>query len=65
MQADAQDTYLLAAYADFLLERGRAQDVLRLLGTRTQADALLLRHALGNPVQDTQFQFGPIPFCVF
>ncbi|WP_036244832.1 hypothetical protein [Massilia sp. BSC265] len=46
LQADAQDTYLLAAYADFLLERGRAQDVLRLLGTRTQADALLLRHAL-------------------
>jgi Tfp pilus assembly protein PilF len=46
LQADPQDTYLLAAYADFLLERGRAQDVLRLLGTRTQADALLLRHAL-------------------
>lgn len=46
LQADAHDTYLLAAYADFLLERGRAQDVLRLLGTRTQADALLLRHAL-------------------
>lgn len=46
LQADPRDTYLLAAYADFLLERGRAQDVLRLLGTRTQADALLLRHAL-------------------
>lgn len=46
LQADPQDAYLLAAYADFLLERGRAQDVLRLLGTRTQADALLLRHAL-------------------
>lgn len=46
LQADPQDSYLLAAYADFLLERGRPQDVLRLLGTRTQADALLLRHAL-------------------
>ncbi|RZA32313.1 MAG: hypothetical protein EOP92_26670 [Lysobacteraceae bacterium] len=46
LQADPQDTYLLAAYADFLLERGRARDVLRLLATRTQADALLLRHAL-------------------
>jgi Tfp pilus assembly protein PilF len=46
LQIDQQDTYLLAAYADFLLERGRAQDVVRLLGTRTQADALLLRHAL-------------------
>ncbi|CAN7224682.1 hypothetical protein [Massilia sp. LjRoot122] len=46
LNIDQQDTYLLAAYADFLLERGRAQDVVRLLGTRTQADALLLRHAL-------------------
>ena len=59
LAADPQDSYLLAAYADFLLERGRAQDVLRLLGTRTQADALLLRHALalsalGAPEAATQ-----------
>ena len=46
LAADAQDAYLLAAYADFLLERGRAREVARLLETRTQADSLLLRHAL-------------------
>lgn len=43
---DPQDSYLLAAYADFLLERGRPREVLTLLDGRTQADALLLRHAL-------------------
>ncbi len=46
LAADPQDAYLLAAYADFLLERGRAREVLPLLAARTQADALLLRHAL-------------------
>jgi Tfp pilus assembly protein PilF len=46
LAADPQDAYLLAAYADFLLERGRARDVLPLVQARTQADALLLRHAL-------------------
>lgn len=54
LRADPEDSYLLAAYADFLLDRGRPQDVLRLLETRTAADALLLRHAialqaLGSP----------------
>ncbi len=44
--ADPEDAYLLAAYADFLLERGRAREVLPLLAKRTGADALLLRHAL-------------------
>lgn len=46
LAADPQDSYLLAAYADFLLERGRAKDVLPLLAERTQADALLLRYAI-------------------
>lgn len=46
LRADPQDSYLLAAYADFLLERGRPREVLPLLEGRTQADALLLRHAL-------------------
>jgi Tfp pilus assembly protein PilF len=46
LAADPQDSYLLAAYADFLLERGRAPDVLRLLGSQPEADALLLRHAI-------------------
>jgi len=43
---DPHDSYLLAAYADFLLERGRPREVVALLAERTQADALLLRHAL-------------------
>ena len=47
------DVYLLAAYADFLLARGRAAQVLTLLGTprpgaqdAARADVLLLRLAL-------------------
>ncbi|MFC5480002.1 hypothetical protein [Massilia suwonensis] len=43
---DPQDSYLLAAYADFLLERGRAPEVITLLKDKTQADALLLRQAI-------------------
>jgi Tfp pilus assembly protein PilF len=43
---DAQDAYLLGAYADFLLERGRAKDVQRLLAEHIAADALLLRYAI-------------------
>ncbi len=40
------DVYLLSAYADFLLGRGRAADVLTLLKDRGRADVLLLRLAL-------------------
>ncbi len=40
------DVYLLSAYADFLLDRGRAADVLALLDGRGRADVLLLRLAL-------------------
>jgi hypothetical protein len=40
------DVYLLAAYADFLLDRGRAPEVLALLQGRGRADVLLLRLAL-------------------
>ena len=43
---DAADSYLLGAYADFLLERGRAPEVIALLKDKTQADALLLRYAI-------------------
>lgn len=43
---DLKDVYLLAAYADFLLDRGRAPDVLVLLKDRGRADVLLLRLAL-------------------
>lgn len=40
------DVYLQAAYADFLLDRGRPAEVLALLKGRGQADVLLLRLAL-------------------
>lgn len=41
-----EDVYLRAAYADFLLDRGRAAEVLTLLQGRGRADVLLLRQAL-------------------
>jgi Tfp pilus assembly protein PilF len=40
------DVYLQAAYADFLLDRGRAAEVLLLLKDGARADVLLLRLAL-------------------
>ncbi len=48
------DVYLLAAYADFLLDRGRHTDVLKLLENSERADVLLLRlaeaaQAAGDP----------------
>ena len=41
-----RDSYLLGAYADFLLDRRRPQDVVALLQDRQRIDALLLRYAL-------------------
>ena len=40
------DGYLLAAYSDFLLDRGRPAEVLTLLDGMTRSDLLLLRLAL-------------------
>ena len=40
------DNFLLAAYADFLLERGRPAEVMRLLKAWARSDTLLLRLAL-------------------
>ncbi|MES2741172.1 MAG: hypothetical protein V4754_09485 [Pseudomonadota bacterium] len=40
------DSYLLGAYADFLLEQGRPAEVLTLLQDQDRIDALLLRRAL-------------------
>jgi len=42
------DPYLLGAYADFLLDQGRAKEVADLLKNETRADALLLRLALAE-----------------
>ena len=50
-----QDSYLLGAYADFLLDQHRAADVLRLLKDQGRIDSLLLRTALAlqqTPGQD-------------
>jgi tetratricopeptide (TPR) repeat protein len=43
-----RDQYLLGAYADFLLDRGRPQEVLALLAGETRPDGLLLRLALAE-----------------
>lgn len=42
------DNFLLAAYADFLLEQQRPADVVALLKDRTRSDTLLLRLALAE-----------------
>ncbi|MES2161503.1 MAG: hypothetical protein V4476_10140 [Pseudomonadota bacterium] len=41
-----RDSYLLGAYADFLLEQRRANEIVTLLKDQTRIDALLLRRAL-------------------
>ena len=43
-----RDGYLLGAYADFLLDRGRAEEVRELLAGETRVDGLLLRLALAE-----------------
>jgi len=43
---DVRDTYLLAAFSDFLLDQGRPTEVLSLLKDFSRADTLLLRLAL-------------------
>jgi tetratricopeptide (TPR) repeat protein len=45
LQSDAEDSYLLAAYADFLLDQQREAEVIALLKDKTRADGLLLRYA--------------------
>jgi Tfp pilus assembly protein PilF len=43
-----QDNFLLVAYADFLLDRGRPQEVLPLLADHAQSDTAFLRLALAQ-----------------
>ena len=43
-----KDYYLLGAYADFLLDQGRAPEVIALLQRETRADGLLLRLTLAE-----------------
>jgi Tfp pilus assembly protein PilF len=46
MATGEPDSYLLAAYADFMLDHGRAPEVVRLLKDKGRIDALLLRYAI-------------------
>lgn len=46
LEQGIRDVYLLAAYADFLLDRERPRDVLQLLGEERRSDALYLRRVL-------------------
>lgn len=48
LSAGEPDAYLLAAWADFLLERGRAEEVFPVLSSRKDSDGLLLRLALAE-----------------
>ena len=43
---DPTDAYTVAAYADFLIDAGRAADVLKLIPADTRGDVLLLRRAI-------------------
>ncbi|MCL5801451.1 MAG: hypothetical protein M1283_02850 [Gammaproteobacteria bacterium] len=48
LQLKVRDSYLLGAYADFLLDQGRPVEVIDLLKDETRADGLLLRLALAE-----------------
>ena len=52
------DGYLLAAYSDFLLDQGRATEVLALLQGRERSDLLLLRLALAAKLSASPLQAG-------
>ena len=46
MALDPDDFYLLGAWSDFLLDRGREREVVALLASRTTSDPLLLRYTI-------------------
>jgi len=46
--AGERDIYALGAYSDWLLDQGRAQEVLKLVGSDARVDPLLLRLALAQ-----------------
>jgi Tfp pilus assembly protein PilF len=48
LQSAPEDNFLLVAYADFLLDRGRPREVLALLADHTQSDTAFLRLALAQ-----------------
>lgn len=48
LRLDITDSYLLAAWSDFLLDQRRGQEVIELLAERAASDPLLLRLALAH-----------------
>lgn len=48
LKVRVKNQYLLGAYADFLLDQGRHEDVVHLLQHETRADGLLLRLAIAE-----------------
>jgi Tfp pilus assembly protein PilF len=54
------DSYLLAAYADFLLDQGRAAQVPALLRDHHRNDGLLLRHALALRALGRHAELAPV-----
>ena len=56
---DSRDPYLISAYCDFLLDRGRAREVPPLVANQTRNDNLLLRLALAEQrLPDAESAFG-------
>ena len=53
LSVGAADSYLLGAYADFLLDQARPGEVVALLSDKTRADPLLLRYALALQAQNS------------
>ena len=50
---DPTDAYSVAAYSDFLIDAGRANEVLTLIPASTRADVLLLRRAIAAKLAAT------------
>lgn len=50
---DPTDAYSVAAYSDFLMDAGRANEVLTLIPASTRADVLLLRRAIAAKLAAT------------
>ena len=53
LMLDPSDAYTVAAYADFLIDAGRAGEVMALVPATTRADILLLRRAVAAKVMAT------------
>jgi tetratricopeptide (TPR) repeat protein len=59
LQLDPRDTYLIGAYADFLLDAGRNDEAAALLAPHARVDGLLLRHAIALKGSGKQRKLAP------